>query len=179
MSDPLARPEIEPKTPLAQRLRELRRMRGDLQRNELAKLSGVSVTAIATYERGEREPAASVLAAYAEVFGVNLNWLLTGEGEMFADPSKAMAGPKPRGINPALFRQVGRLVTRVHMEEGIKLPPDAVLDEQADAYNALLARAEDPSDADELMALLAWLETRLKKRLRAATEEPGTGKQQA
>jgi hypothetical protein len=78
-----------------------------------------------------------------------------------------------------VFRQVGRLVTRVHKEEGIKLPPDAVLDEQADAYNALLARAEDPSDTDELMALLTWLEARLKKRLRAAAEEPGTGKQQA
>jgi transcriptional regulator with XRE-family HTH domain len=178
MRDLLARPETEPKTPLAQRLRELRRKCGDPQRNELAKLFGVSVTAIATYERGDREPAASVLAAYAEVFGANLNWLLTGEGEMFVDPSKAPARATP-SINPALFRQVGRLVTRVHKEEGIKLPPDAALDEQADAYNALLARAENPSDADELMALLAWLEARLKKRLRSAAAEPGTGKQQA
>ncbi|MBL6431701.1 MAG: XRE family transcriptional regulator [Alphaproteobacteria bacterium] len=133
---------------------------------------------VANYERGEAEPSASALSAYSQL-GISLNWLLTGEGEMFADPSKATAGPKPRGIDPAVFRQVGRLVMRVHKEEWIKLPTDAVLDEQADAYNALLARAEDPSDTDELMALLAWLEARLKKRLRAAAEEPGTGKRQA
>ncbi|WP_417766757.1 helix-turn-helix domain-containing protein [Stappia sp.] len=179
MRDPLARPEIKPKTPLAERLRDLRRRCGDPQRDELAKLFGVSVTAIATYERGEREPAASVLAAYAEVFGANLNWLLTGEGEMFTDPSKVGVKPAMQGLNPAVFRQVGRLVGRMHNEAGVKLPPDAVLDEQAEAYNALLARAEDPADAAELESLLPWLEARLRKKLQAAAAEPGTGKRQA
>jgi transcriptional regulator with XRE-family HTH domain len=175
----LARPEIEPKTPLAKRLRELRRGVGDPDRAAFAKALGLSTNSVSRYERGEQEPSYAAFAAYSAVFGANLNWLLTGEGEMFADPSKAPAKPEPRGIDPAVFRQVGRLVTRVYKEEGVKLPPDAVLDEQADAYNALLARAEDPTDADELMALLPWLEARLKKRLRAAAEAPGTGKQQA
>ncbi|WP_208978995.1 helix-turn-helix domain-containing protein [Stappia stellulata] len=174
----VARPESPPKTDLGFRLREVRRRLGDTPRAEFAKSLGFGKDSLALYERGENVPTAHVLAAYREKLGIDVNWLLTGAGEMFADPSKAPASAAP-SINPALFRKVGRLVTRVHKEEGIKLPPDAVLDEQADAYNALLARAEDPSDADELMALLTWLETRLKKRLRAATEEPGTGKQQA
>ncbi|WP_242390286.1 hypothetical protein [Polymorphum gilvum] len=97
---------------------------------------------------------------------------------MFADPAKAPARAMP-SIDPALFRQVGRLVTRVHKEEGIKLPPDAVLDEQAEAYNALLARAEDPADAAELHSLLPWLEARLRRKLQTAAAEPGTGKRQA
>lgn len=175
----LARPEIEPKTPLAKRLREIRRAIGDPDRAAFAKKLGLSANSVSRYERGEQEPSYAAFAAYSEFFGANLNWLLTGEGEMFADASKAPAKPEPRGIDPAVFRQVGRLVTRVHKDEGIKLPPDAVLDEQADAYNALLARAEDPADPEELMALLPWLEARLKKRLRAALDEPGTGKHQA
>lgn len=175
----LARPEIDPKTPLALRLRELRRQHGDPQRGELAEKLGVSVTAIATYERGEREPGASVLAAYADVFGVNLHWLLTGTGEVHFDPNKQPTHTSSRGIDQALFRKVGRLVGLVHKEEGVRLPPDAALDEQAEAYNALLARAEDPSDAAELESLLPWLEARLRKKLQAAAAEPGTGKRQA
>jgi transcriptional regulator with XRE-family HTH domain len=159
-------------------LREVRRSLGDPERGEFSSRLGLNKSTVANYERGEAEPSASALSAYSRL-GVSLNWLLTGEGEMFADPSKAPAKREPRGIDPAVFRQVGRLVTRVYKEEGVKLPPDAVLDEQADAYNALLARAEDPTDADELIALLTWLEARLKKRLRAAAEAPGTGKQQA
>ena len=77
------------------------------------------------------------------------------------------------------LRQVGRLVGRMHKEAGVKLPPDAVLDEQAEAYNALLARAEDPADAAELESLLPWLEARLRKKLQTAAAEPGTGKRQA
>jgi transcriptional regulator with XRE-family HTH domain len=164
---------------MGRRLREVRRYFGDEEREAFADRLGVSKSALARYERGENPPDAEVIAAYRKLLGIDANWLATGEGEMFADPSKAPTKPEPRGIDPAVFRQVGRLVTRVYKEEGVKLPPDAVLDEQADAYNALLARAEDPTDADELMALLPWLEARLKKRLRAAAEAPGTGKQQA
>lgn len=105
-----------------------------------------------------------------------MNWLLTGEGEMFADPSKRPAAAPVPAIDPELFRAVGRLVLKVYKEEGIKLPPDALLDEQAGAYNALVARAEDPRDSAELTALLPWLETRLRKNLAAATAAPGTGK---
>jgi transcriptional regulator GlxA family with amidase domain len=96
---------------------------------------------------------------------------------MFADAGQAP--PPVRAIDPALFRQVGRLVARVHKQEGVKLPPDAVLDEQAEAYNALITRAEDPADPAELEALLPWLEARLRKRLQTAAAEPGTGKRPA
>lgn len=172
----LARPEIEPKTPLARRLREFRRQVGDPDRAAFAKALGLSTNSVSRYERGEQEPSYAAFAAYAEVFGVNLNWLLTGEGELFAS---AGGQATAKSIDQTLFRQVGRLVGQVHKEEGVRLPPDAALDEQAEAYNALLARAEDPSDAAELESLLPWLEARLRKKLQAAAAEPGTGKRQA
>lgn len=132
---------------------------------------------IGRYVSETTEPTFSTLISISRATGVRLEWLATGEGEMFADAGKAP--PPVRAIDPALFRQVGRLVAKVHQEEGVRLPPDAVLDEQADAYNALITRAEDPADPAELEALLPWLEARLRKRLQTAAAAPGTGKRPA
>lgn len=70
----MPRPEIS-KTPLAQRLRELR---GSLERDQWADGLGVSKTTIANYERGDRVPDASFLEKLADM-GVNMQWLITGE----------------------------------------------------------------------------------------------------
>ena len=77
----VARPESEPKTALAARLRDLRREAGDLEREALAEKIGVSKSTLASYERGESEPTASPLAGYRREFNVNLNWLVCGEGD--------------------------------------------------------------------------------------------------
>ncbi len=174
----LARPESEPKTPLGGRLRAVRRFFGDEKRDVFAKTLGVSKDALALYERGENTPTATVLGAYHDKYGVNANWLLTGAGEMLADASAVPASLGLRTINPDVFRAVGRLVTSLHKAEQITLPPDALFDEQSSAYNALIERAVDPSDTEELTSLLPWLETRLKRDLKAAKAQPGTGKQQ-
>jgi transcriptional regulator with XRE-family HTH domain len=161
------------------RLREIRRSVGDLDRDAFAKKLGMSANSLARYERGEREPSASVVAAYGSIFGVNVAWLLTGEGEIFREPLKPQIGSKIRKIDQALFKQVGRLVIKVHRDEGVKLPVDALSDQQSSAYNALIERAENPSDTEELLSLIPWLEARLKKSLKATTVAPGTGKKQA
>jgi transcriptional regulator with XRE-family HTH domain len=149
---------------------------GDPERGSFAATVGVSKTTLASYERGESEPTASALASYQQQYGVNIAWVLTGEGAVFADPPKQLAAAPSPAIEPDLFRAVGRLVLKVYKDVGIKLPPDALLDEQAGAYNALIARAEDPRDITELTALLPWLEARLRKSLAAAAAEPGSGK---
>lgn len=175
----LARPENKPKTQLAIRLREVRRVLGDPERSTLVESLGVSVGAIARYERGEAEPTAAVIARYKSEFGINTDWLVSGEGEMYVDPTKAPVSAGLRAINEVVFTEVGSLVAKVHTEEGIKLPLKALLKEQSSAYNTLIGRAEDPGDTDELLSLLSWLEARLRKSLKAAAAEPGTGKQQA
>ncbi|MGS4886127.1 helix-turn-helix domain-containing protein [Roseibium sp. MB-4] len=175
----LARPEKRPETPLAERLRAVRRAIGDPDRDVLASKLEISPNSMSRYERGEREPTFSVFEAFNKKLGVNLNWLLTGAGEMFADASAIPSGPRFHTIRPDVFRAVGRLVTSLHKAEGITLPPDALFDEQSSAYNALIERAEDPSDADELTSLLPWLETRLKRQIATAKSSPGTEKREA
>ncbi|MGV1823766.1 S24 family peptidase [Agrobacterium vitis] len=81
----MARPEIEPKTPLGLRLREVRAHLKIEDRDAFASQLGLSKGGLAHYERGERVPDASVLQAYRENFGINANWLLTGQGSMFSE----------------------------------------------------------------------------------------------
>lgn len=77
----MARPEAAPKTALGSRLREIRRSLGDPDREEFATRLGVSKNTLASYERGETEPTASILAAYVSNFGVTTEWLVFGSGE--------------------------------------------------------------------------------------------------
>lgn len=64
------------------RFRLLRQKLG-LSQKEMAEGLGVPSTTISKYERGEVKPAADILAKIANTYGVNLNWLLTGLGDMF------------------------------------------------------------------------------------------------
>lgn len=57
------------------RLKELRTSRGYSQR-ELGKKLGMTNSAISMYERGEREPDYETLEAIADLFNVNMTYLL-------------------------------------------------------------------------------------------------------
>ncbi|MET3559797.1 transcriptional regulator with XRE-family HTH domain [Bartonella japonica] len=81
----MARPETESKTIFGKRLRYVRLALGDPSRETLAKSFSMTKNSIAFYERGEREPNLSVLQTYRTLYGVNINWLLTGQGKMFDD----------------------------------------------------------------------------------------------
>ena len=52
--------------------------RGDMSREQLAKLLQVSPQTVGNYERGDSKPDSSFLARVGEELGVDLNWLITG-----------------------------------------------------------------------------------------------------
>lgn len=62
-------------------------------RKSAAEQAGISVDQLAAYVQGRNAPAFPVIARLARGRGVRLDWLATGEGEMFA-------GGAPRGGNP-------------------------------------------------------------------------------
>ncbi len=88
----MARPEAKPKTPLAERLRDIRRRLGDPERDIFAEQLGVSKNTLASYERGDTEPTASVLDAYRQNFGASVLWLVSGQGEMFTESATVTEG---------------------------------------------------------------------------------------
>lgn len=68
------------RTAVGKRLLEIRHNQ-QLSRNDLAEKVGVSLLTIQKYEKGERTPNADVLWAYHLLFGVNIQWIVTGKGE--------------------------------------------------------------------------------------------------
>lgn len=54
-----------------------------LVQSDFALKLGISPRAYVNYERGERKPPYEVLIQLYETLDVNLNWLITGKGEMF------------------------------------------------------------------------------------------------
>jgi transcriptional regulator with XRE-family HTH domain len=72
----------------------------DLTQQEFAARIGSVQNTITGYETGRRVPSSQVISLICREFGVNENWLRTGEGEMFAPaPSSALdALAQERGL---------------------------------------------------------------------------------
>ncbi len=64
------------------RLKQVRRTLGFTQ-DEFSKILGISKPTLVRYEGGERNPDAGLLSVLITKYRVNINWLLTGEGDMF------------------------------------------------------------------------------------------------
>lgn len=69
---------------IALRIKEIRKQK-KLNQVEFAKALGVTSASISYYENGKRHPDFAFLNAIKNVFNVNVNWLLTGEGSMFRE----------------------------------------------------------------------------------------------
>ena len=69
------------------RLRRLRREHGETQ-PELAKLLGLSRSAVSMYESGEREPKYELLTAIAAHYEVDLDYLLGRDRPQRAEPDE-------------------------------------------------------------------------------------------
>lgn len=61
------------------RIKSLRTEKG-LNQGELGKMLGLDQGTISKMERGENDPTAKTLRLLREVFGVTIDWILTGEG---------------------------------------------------------------------------------------------------
>ena len=62
-------------TKLHERIRLLRKEK-NLKQDEAADLLGISLSSYCRYERGEREPDASALCRFADLYGVTIDYLV-------------------------------------------------------------------------------------------------------
>lgn len=136
----------------------------------MASLLGIPVDTLGTYERGVSEPGMTLLANYRSRFGINLNWLATGEGEMF-EPAASRAEP----VDGAAMRTIAALVSLVYRESGVAEDPGTAASHSIDIYNQLVARGVDLNDDEEVQANLPPIALSLRRKLK---QLPG-GKQAA
>ena len=135
----------------------------------------ISATALGNYEQGSRLPDAKTLALYRSKYGVDLDWVLLGDG----------APPSPTGarqsLDAGILRRLGEMVGRAHSSAGVKLPKGAEFETVANLYNEFLQLCANPAETpnDVIEAMLGVVESRFKARLSSARAEPGTGKRLA
>ena len=75
-----------------------------LNDSEFARKAGIAQSTLANMFSRESEPKAEMLGKIASSFNVNANWLLTGEGSMFVEGSKAEV-PAQKGVTIPLLSQ--------------------------------------------------------------------------
>ncbi len=163
------------KTALGQRLREVRKRSGDMDRESFAATLGVSAKTLANYERGDNEPPSSVLCMYRDTYSINLNWLLSGDGEML----NGAANLQPLSLDDWTMRRLATVVTSTYEDSKIPISPENVTVEASRLYNILVGQMNDPEDREEVEALIPHLKHTLRKRLSEATSNPGSGKRSA
>ena len=149
-----------------ERLKEWRRLLG-LTQQQFCDATGIPLRTLCGYEGGTRRPGEEARAAIAET-GCNINWLLTGKGEMRdVDREKALQDGAFRVIDgearpltaedmaASLPRRLSALATLV---DGLESPQ-----EQAALLDDLLSRAQNVAEMRELKQAVAELRAAQKK----------------
>ncbi|GLR51232.1 XRE family transcriptional regulator [Shinella yambaruensis] len=148
------------------------------QRAVFAATVGLTEAMLGYYERGDRTPDALALAEFRTKHGISLSWLITGDGSMFDDASKA---PAPSvGVDPQLLRRLYRAARLAYKDAGQLVPDeDSIAVEAGKLYNALLQEVSDIRQERIVDAVIPVVVDDLKTRLREANAEPGSGKRSA
>jgi transcriptional regulator with XRE-family HTH domain len=91
---------------IAHRLKAWRHALG-LTQEQFAQRCGLPKRTVIGYENDEREPGSAALAAIAKT-GVNMNWLITGEGEMHQETERLETAAMSRKSSPdGLYEAIG------------------------------------------------------------------------
>lgn len=91
------------KTTIGDRLREARETK-EMDQSTLADKAGIATRTLQRWEKGEQVPDGVAITKIAKATNVQPSWLLTGEGEMYAVPSRPenvypLPGSIRRGVN--------------------------------------------------------------------------------
>ena len=128
-------------------MRSVREHLGVAERAEFASKLGIPTTTYATWERGKNEPPTTAITLLRSIFGVNIIWLLTGEGEMFSQSS-------PTGAGALILDRAAMKMAIEAVEEGLNdrsLPSDKKAELILVAYDLIL---KDSSNRDSVIRLV-------------------------
>ena len=88
---------------LGERIKYARKIKGITQ-TKIKELCGISSGNLSEIENDKVSPTSNALLSLKRILGVSVDWLLTGEGEMF--PSNVGTQPKPVEIPPFAIEEL-------------------------------------------------------------------------
>jgi transcriptional regulator with XRE-family HTH domain len=125
------------------RILEIRKALG-LNQADVASELGISHGALVNYEKGLREPPASVILGFAERYKVSAAWVLTGEGR-----------PDQTGLDEAYARSIETAWTYLG-RGGDEVDKDALVKLGGALFQYLLEHGEiSPAMSEKIFALSA------------------------
>jgi transcriptional regulator with XRE-family HTH domain len=165
---------------LAARFLAMRNALGYARQEDLAEALRRSRNTVSSYERGKQIPDGESLMRLADL-GINIQWLLTGDGPMLARDRErpapgADAGAATRPLDGDLMGRIVDTIRAVYRAEGQGLPDRSLGEMAAEWYGAITAEASAPGDR---LDALAERQIALRRRLRAAAHNPTAGKRPA
>ena len=95
-----------------------------LNQKEMGPKIGKSPGTWQPYEQGTRLPGGEIFAELCKI-GININWLLIGEGEMMRQP---LLEKQPAQIEQAFYNQLDSLLEDNEAQELMNMQPEQVLD---------------------------------------------------
>ena len=137
-------------------------VRGNITSRAFAKSLGVHPNSITNYEADKRFPDLRVLTQLIEDYGVNLNWLLTGRGDVYDEFAKS-SGDAIMANNPndRDTPQVQKIPAgQVRLQADLRLHKIA-----SDMVDALIENSGEPCPAQYRNELIADEALRMRKLL--------------
>lgn len=121
-----------------------------MTQEQFAETTGIHLSAIRKYESGSSLPSGESLLAIAGT-GINLHWLLTGEGDMRAHPE---AGGQPPQESPAT-----EFAQRLTAIEGLLSGLDP--DKRQAVLNEIFSRVQEAKRVADLEEVVRGLERKV------------------
>lgn len=127
------------------RIKQWRKHLG-LTQAKFAELSRVHIGVLKKYERGVNVPGGEVLGAFSST-GVNINWLLTGEGNMEALQASSEGVNVPEDLN----------TLQSHFDDLFELILQIDEDKREEAIDKMLAQVKEAARINDLERLVQKL----------------------
>lgn len=133
-----------------------------LTQSAMADRLSISLRSWQTLERNEGLPSGETLLQFYAL-KVNPGWILTGLGGREIGDETVERYQKRSTVHTELMVQIAEFIADTSKMRSDSAPDFVRL--CSESYNRLIERADDPTDVDEIKALLPWLKRQLEKSL--------------
>lgn len=110
-------------------------------KKDAADVCGVTAEQLKRYLRGKNAAPFEVLAKLAAAKNINLNWLATGQGDMFGP-----APTRPDAVDEELLGRISDGISKVYKDENARLAPIDQGRLAGQILNKLVAAYDDPAE---------------------------------